>query len=134
MQTKFLGQGPIEKKSNPSPVYIGQSIYIAEEKRYGIFVGYNQDTDYTNSIWVFHEGEEEGEFDQFAYEPEVISYILMPDKSNVSGTRIYYGPFRKPTFIGYLGDKFIEDNQKALIAELKGLAKAEKKNNEKHDE
>lgn len=128
MQTKMLY--PVEKRSSPSPVYIGQAIFLANEKQYGIFTGYNHDDDYSNAIWIFHEGED-GEFDQFAHETHEISYVLVPDKETVSGTRIYYGPFRKPTFIGYLDDKFVKDNQKAMIAELKSLSKAEKKNNEK---
>lgn len=132
MQGKLVGlYSNVEKKSNPSPIYIGQSVYISHEKTYGIFIGYDKDKNY-NNCWVFHLGPD-GEYDQFGYELDDLGYVLEPDKETVSGTRLYYGPFRKKEFAGTLSEKYVEDNQRGMIKEVEALTKLDKKN-EKNNE
>lgn len=128
MFTRNMSAPEMEKKSHPAPFYIGQSVYIPAEKKYGIFIGFNDNQSYDN-CWVLYE-DPDGGYEQFAHELNDMGYVLMPDTETVSGTRIYYGPFRKPTFTGTLVEKYVLEHLKEMITEIKNLTKTEKKNND----
>ena len=104
-------------------MYVGQVVNMPKLNKFGVFVGYADKLN--KNCWVFYTNEE-GENDVYAHDLEDMSYIMTDDKDTISGTKIYYGPFRRKTLVGCLTNKYIEDNEGAFVKELNRLSKKRK--------
>lgn len=75
--------------------YPGQIVYIANKKELAVFLGkvYSkaQNRIYDYEV-LLHNSEEPGDSEIQHFELQELGFVIQPDPTAVTGTRIYYGP------------------------------------------
>jgi hypothetical protein len=104
--------------------YPGQVVYIPEEKRLGIYMGFNNDTKYPYKPYIFvftilgTNGEES---DTQIYDLNEARPIVKPDKKSLTGQAAYKTPFQRTSASKIYFEKEADASKELFITEMNKL-------------
>lgn len=107
--------------------YPGQPVYIPEEKRLAIYLGFGNYTKYPYEKYMYVlvlQGEDGSESELNYFDVNKVEPLVKADKKSVTGQRVYFSHFQKDSISKTYSEKEATDLNSTFLEELLKLSRA----------